>query len=53
MSNRAPIRLVKEGERERIEPTVGGVGTTFLRLPERHGGLGSRGPEDSIAPARS
>jgi trehalose 6-phosphate synthase len=39
MSNRAPIRLVKEGGRERIEPTVGGVGTTFLRLLERHGGL--------------
>src|SRR6267142_1671375 len=31
MSNRAPIRLVKEGGRERIEPTVGGVGTTVLR----------------------
>lgn len=39
MSNRAPIRLVKEDGRERIEPTVGGVGTTFLRLLERHGGL--------------
>src|SRR5690242_3853570 len=39
MSNRAPIRIVREGGRERIEPTVGGVGTTFLRLLERHGGL--------------
>jgi trehalose 6-phosphate synthase/phosphatase len=39
MSNRAPIRIVREGGKERIEPTVGGVGTTFLRLLERHGGL--------------
>lgn len=39
MSNRAPIRLVGEGPNERIEPTVGGVGSTFLRLLERHGGL--------------
>src|SRR5260370_8953856 len=39
MSNRAPIRVVREGPRERIEPTVGGVGSTFLRLLEHHGGL--------------
>ena len=39
MSNRAPIKVVHEGHDERIEPTVGGVGTTFLRLLERHGGL--------------
>jgi trehalose 6-phosphate synthase len=39
MSNRAPIKVVREGPEERIEPTVGGVGTTFLRLLERHGGL--------------
>jgi trehalose 6-phosphate synthase/phosphatase len=39
MSNRAPIKLVREDGRERIEPTVGGVGTTFLRLLEQHGGL--------------
>ncbi|MGH7915931.1 MAG: alpha,alpha-trehalose-phosphate synthase (UDP-forming) [Candidatus Binataceae bacterium] len=39
MSNRAPIRIVREGGKEKIEPTVGGVGTTFLRLLERHGGL--------------
>jgi trehalose 6-phosphate synthase/phosphatase len=39
MSNRAPIRLVRDGDRERIEPTVGGVGTTFMRLLERHGGM--------------
>jgi trehalose 6-phosphate synthase/phosphatase len=38
MSNRAPIRLVQEDGRERIEPTVGGVGSTFLRLLERYGG---------------
>ncbi len=39
ISNRAPIRLVHEHGRERIEPTVGGVGSTFLRLLEHHGGL--------------
>jgi trehalose 6-phosphate synthase/phosphatase len=39
MSNRAPIKLVREGGEHRVEPTVGGVGTTFLRLLERHGGL--------------
>ncbi len=39
MSNRAPIRVIGEGPEEKIEPTVGGVGTTFLRLLERHGGL--------------
>jgi trehalose 6-phosphate synthase len=39
MSNRAPIRLVREAGHERILPTVGGVGTTFLRLLERYGGL--------------
>jgi trehalose 6-phosphate synthase len=39
MSNRAPIKIVREDGEERIEPTVGGVGTTFLRLLERHGGL--------------
>src|SRR5271167_4582526 len=39
MSNRAPIKVVREGPDDRIEPTVGGVGTTFLRLLERHGGL--------------
>jgi hypothetical protein len=39
MSNRAPIRFIREGGKERVEPTVGGVGTTFLRLLERSGGL--------------
>jgi len=39
MSNRAPVRIVREGREERLEPTVGGVGTTFVRLLERHGGL--------------
>jgi len=38
MSNRAPIKVVREGHEEHIEPTVGGVGTTFLRLLEYHGG---------------
>jgi len=39
MSNRAPVRIVREAREERLEPTVGGVGTTFLRLLERNGGL--------------
>jgi len=39
MSNRAPIRVLRTEGREEIEPTVGGVGTTFLRLLERNGGL--------------
>ncbi|HKV54683.1 MAG TPA: trehalose-6-phosphate synthase [Candidatus Binataceae bacterium] len=39
MSNRAPIRIVREAGKERVEPTVGGVGSTFLRLLERSGGL--------------
>src|SRR5690348_14312020 len=39
MSNRAPIKLVREHGEQRVVPTVGGVGTTFLRLLERHGGL--------------
>jgi trehalose 6-phosphate synthase/phosphatase len=39
LSNRAPIRIVREAREERLEPTVGGVGTTFLRLLERNGGL--------------
>ncbi|HJU29286.1 MAG TPA: trehalose-6-phosphate synthase [Candidatus Binataceae bacterium] len=56
MSNRAPIRIVREGGRERIEPTVGGVGTTFLRLLERNGGLwiawsgGQKTPEPRLMP---
>jgi trehalose 6-phosphate synthase/phosphatase len=56
MSNRAPIRIVREGGRERIEPTVGGVGTTFLRLLERNGGLwiawsgGQKTPEARLMP---
>jgi alpha,alpha-trehalose-phosphate synthase [UDP-forming] len=39
MSNRAPIRIVSVGGQERIEPVVGGVGPTFVRLLERSGGL--------------
>jgi trehalose 6-phosphate synthase/phosphatase len=39
VSNRAPFRVVQEAGRKRIEPTVGGVATTFLHLLELHGGL--------------
>ena len=56
MSNRAPIRIVRVGGREHVEPTVGGVGTTFLRLLERSGGLwiawsgGRNTPEPHLLP---
>ena len=39
VSNRAPFRIVHEAGRERVQPTVGGVATTFLHLLETHGGL--------------
>jgi trehalose 6-phosphate synthase/phosphatase len=38
VSNRAPVRLVREHGQQRVEATVGGVGATFLKLLERHGG---------------
>jgi trehalose 6-phosphate synthase/phosphatase len=38
MSNRAPIRVIRRDSHEHIEPTVGGVGSTFLRLLEQRGG---------------
>src|SRR6516164_6014982 len=56
MSNRAPIRIVREAREERLEPTVGGVGTTFLRLLERTGGLwiawsgGQKTPPSKLMP---
>jgi trehalose 6-phosphate synthase/phosphatase len=56
LSNRAPVRIVRERGRERIEPTVGGVGSTFLRLFERNGGLwiawsgGYKTPEQIMMP---
>jgi alpha,alpha-trehalose-phosphate synthase [UDP-forming] len=56
MSNRAPIRVIRVGREERIEPTVGGVGSTFLRLLERNGGLwvawsgGQRTPSPKAMP---
>ena len=39
VSNRAPFRIVRKADTTRIEPTVGGVATTFLHLLELHGGL--------------
>ena len=39
VSNRAPFRVVHDSGARRIEPTVGGVATTFLHLLEMHGGL--------------
>jgi alpha,alpha-trehalose-phosphate synthase [UDP-forming] len=49
VSNRAPVRVVTQEGAQRLEPTVGGVGATFMRLLERQGGLwlawsGSKGP---------
>lgn len=53
MSNRAPIRIVRDSDgQERIEATVGGVGTTFLRLLERNGGLWIAWSGSKTAPAR-
>lgn len=53
MSNRAPIKVVTEGGRDRVEPTVGGVGSTFLRLLERYGGLWIAWSGGSGAPKRT
>jgi trehalose 6-phosphate synthase/phosphatase len=39
VSNRAPFRIVRKAGKKRIEPTVGGVATTFLHLLEMNGGL--------------
>ncbi len=52
MSNRAPIRLISENGNQRVVPTVGGVGTTFLRLLERSGGLWVAWSGAKNAPAR-
>ncbi len=38
LSNRAAVRIVRDGTVEHVEPTVGGVGTSFLRLLEHTGG---------------
>ncbi|MBV8358548.1 MAG: trehalose-6-phosphate synthase, partial [Deltaproteobacteria bacterium] len=57
MSNRAPIRMVREAREERLEPTLGGVGTTLLWLLERNGGLwiawsgGQRTPAPKLLPS--
>src|SRR6266478_9428767 len=52
MSNRAPIRLVRVNSYDRIEPTVGGVGATFLRLLEQRGGCWIAWSGGQAAPAR-
>jgi trehalose 6-phosphate synthase/phosphatase len=51
LSNRAPIRVITEGRQRRIEPTVGGVGATFLRLLERYGGMWIAWSGSKSAPA--
>jgi trehalose 6-phosphate synthase/phosphatase len=51
LSNRAPIHIVNERGRRRIEPTVGGVGATFLSLLERHGGTWIAWSGSKSAPA--
>ena len=59
VSNRAPFRIVREAGRERIEPTVGGVATTFLHLLDTHGGLwiawsgGTETPASLKVPSRN
>jgi trehalose 6-phosphate synthase/phosphatase len=53
MSNRAPVRLVRErGRAARIERTVGGVGSTFLRLLDRSGGVWIAWSEGKNQPKR-
>jgi trehalose 6-phosphate synthase len=52
MSNRAPIKVVREDSDERIEATVGGVGSTFLRLLERSGGRWVAWSGGQAAPGR-
>ena len=52
MSNRAPIRLIREDGHERIEATVGGVGSTFLKLLENYGGLWIAWSGSKTAPGR-
>jgi trehalose 6-phosphate synthase/phosphatase len=39
MSNRAPVRLFREGGHDQVEQTVGGVASTFLRLLDQSGGV--------------
>ena len=51
VSNRAPFRIVHDGGTQRIEPTVGGVATTFLHLLEMHGGLWIAWSGDSETPS--
>lgn len=51
LSNGAPIRIINEHGQRRIEPTVGGVGATFLRLLERHGGVWIAWSGSKTAPA--
>jgi trehalose 6-phosphate synthase/phosphatase len=53
MSNRAPVEVVTEHGHERVEPTVGGVGSTFLRLLEKFGGLWIAWSGGSGAPKRT
>ncbi|HEV2171612.1 MAG TPA: hypothetical protein VGR40_11720, partial [Candidatus Binatus sp.] len=52
MSNRAPVRLVREGGRDQVEQTVGGVGSTFLRLLDRSGGVWIAWSEGRNQPSR-
>jgi trehalose 6-phosphate synthase/phosphatase len=52
MSNRAPIRIVRDNGHDHIEPTVGGVGSTFLRLLEQRGGCWIAWSGGQAAPAR-
>ena len=52
MSNRAPVRLVREQGRSQIEQTVGGVGSTFIRLLDRSGGVWIAWAEGKSQPKR-
>jgi trehalose 6-phosphate synthase/phosphatase len=52
MSNRAPVRLVREHGHAHVEQTVGGVGSTFRRILDRSGGVWIAWSEGRNQPAR-
>jgi trehalose 6-phosphate synthase/phosphatase len=52
MSNRAPVRVVRENGKSHVEQTVGGVGSTFLRLLHRSGGVWIAWSEGKNQPLR-
>jgi trehalose 6-phosphate synthase/phosphatase len=52
ISNRAPVRVVRDRGKARIEQTVGGVASTFLRLLNNSGGVWIAWSEGKKQPRR-